>query len=215
MTRIVHIMVGGPAAEIPDLAQFNHENITWAGVDSGSKRLLQMGIIPDIALGDFDSLTKAELNEVKEKVTDVREFPAEKDETDTELGLSWAMALNPSIIRIFGATGGRIDHLLANLMMLTKPAFRAAIPLVELIDKHNYMRMYLPGNYFVVKQPDKKYVAFTTMADVTGLTLSGFKYPLINAGYPVGSALSSNEFLGESGEFSFKTGLILYIESND
>lgn len=152
---------------------------------------------------------------MKTKVADVLEFPAEKDETDTEIGLSWAMEQKPDKIRIFGATGGRLDHLLANLMMLTKPKFLSAVPVVEMIDRYNYIKMYTPGSYTIEKLPDKKYVAFTTMRDVTGLTLKGFAYPLENATYPVGSALSSNEFVGQMGEFSFKSGMILLTQSND
>ncbi|MBC2329851.1 thiamine diphosphokinase [Listeria swaminathanii] len=213
--KIIHIMVGGPASEIPDLAQYTNADISWVGVDRGAKRLLDRGIIPTIAMGDFDSLTTEELADLKTKVDEVLEFPAEKDETDTEIGLSWAMEQEPDKIRIFGATGGRLDHLLANLMMLTKPRFLAAVPVVELIDRYNYIKMYTPGNYRIEKLADKKYVAFTTMKDVTGLTLKGFAYPLDNATYPVGSALSSNEFVDQVGEFSFTSGMILLTQSND
>ncbi|MBC1999530.1 thiamine diphosphokinase [Listeria marthii] len=213
--KIIHIMVGGPASEIPDLKQYMNADISWVGVDRGAKRLLDRGIVPAIAMGDFDSLTTEELADLKTKVDEVLEFPAEKDETDTEIGLSWAMEQHPDIIRIFGATGGRLDHLLANLMMLTKPRFLAAVPVVELIDRYNYIKMYTPGSYTIEKLPDKKYVAFTTMKDVTGLTLKGFAYPLDNATYPVGSALSSNEFVEQVGEFSFTSGMILLTQSND
>ncbi|AIS63045.1 thiamine diphosphokinase [Listeria ivanovii] len=213
--KIINIMVGGPASELPDLEPYTNREIDWIGVDRGAKRLLDRGITPTIALGDFDSLTKEELADLKTKVTHVLEFPAEKDETDTEIGLSWAMDQNPDKIRIFGATGGRLDHLLANLMMLTKPRFQAAVPAVEMIDRYNYIKMYRPGSYTIEKLPDKKYVAFTTMQDVTGLTLNGFVYPLENATYPVGSALSSNEFLDQTGEFSFTSGMILLTQSND
>ncbi|MBF2514758.1 thiamine diphosphokinase [Listeria marthii] len=213
--KIIHIMVGGPASEIPDLKQYTNADISWVGVDRGAKRLLDRGIVPAIAMGDFDSLTTEELADLKTKVDEVLEFPAEKDETDTEIGLSWAMEEHPDVIRIFGATGGRLDHLLANLMMLTKPRFLAAVPVVELIDRYNYIKMYTPGSYTIEKLPDKKYVAFTTMKDVTGLTLKGFAYPLDNATYPVGSALSSNEFVEPVGEFSFTSGMILLTQSND
>ncbi|MBC1321168.1 thiamine diphosphokinase [Listeria welshimeri] len=213
--KVINIMVGGPASEIPDLTPYTNADICWVGVDRGAKRLLDRGIIPTVAMGDFDSLTKEELAHLKTKVADVLEYPAEKDETDTEIGLSWAMNQHPDKIRIFGATGGRLDHLLANLMMLTKPRFLSAVPVVEMIDRYNYIKMYTPGSYTIEKLSDKKYVAFTTMQDVTGLTLKGFAYPLENATYPVGSALSSNEFVNQIGKFSFTSGMILLTQSND
>ncbi|WP_099224297.1 thiamine diphosphokinase [Listeria costaricensis] len=212
---VIHIMVGGPETELPDLTPYQNEAAIWLGVDRGAIRLLKRSITPDKAMGDFDSITKAELADLKKKVADVELFPAEKDETDTEIGLGWALKQAPDKIRIFGATGGRIDHLLVNLMMLLKPRFKQAIPLVEIIDRYNYIRMYEPGTYQVQKRPEMKYVAFTTMTDVTGLTLRGFKYPLEEADYPAGSPLSSNEFTETEGLFSFKSGLILYTESRD
>ncbi|MBC1499840.1 thiamine diphosphokinase [Listeria weihenstephanensis] len=210
--KIIHIMVGGPESEIPDIS--NHESKTWVGVDRGAVRLTDRGITPTIAMGDFDSLSSSELEHLK-TITEVIQFPAEKDETDTEIGLKWALDQEPDLIRIFGATGGRLDHLFANIMMLMQQKFKDAISKIELIDRYNYVKMYAPGKYTVSRIPDKKYVAFTTMADVTGLTLKGFKYPLSNATYPFGAALSSNEFLADQGTFSFDTGLILFIQSND
>ncbi|WP_239254371.1 thiamine diphosphokinase [Listeria ilorinensis] len=212
---VIHIMVGGPETELPDLTPYQNEAAIWLGIDRGAIRLLKRGILPHKAMGDFDSINHAELTDLKQKVADVERFPAEKDETDTEIGLSWALEQSPDKIRIFGATGGRIDHLLANLTMLMKPRFKKAIPLVEIVDRYNYIRMYEPGIHKVQKRPEMKYVAFTTMTDVAALTLRGFKYPLEEVDYPVGSALSSNEFTGEEGFFSFKSGLILYTESRD
>ncbi|MBC6310775.1 thiamine diphosphokinase [Listeria sp. FSL L7-1582] len=211
--KTLHIMVGGPESELPDISKYD-KKIPWIGVDRGAIRLTDRGITPIIAMGDFDSLSKPELSHLK-TITEVTEFPAEKDETDTEIGLQWALSQKPDLIRIFGATGGRLDHLLANIMMLMQPRFLDVISKIELIDRYNYIKMYKPGEYTVSRMPDKKYVAFTTMADVTKLTLKGFKYPLTEANYPFGAALSSNEFIGEQGTFSFQTGLILFIQSND
>ncbi|MBA3927198.1 thiamine diphosphokinase [Listeria rustica] len=211
--KTLHIMVGGPESELPDISKYD-KKIPWIGVDRGAIRLTDRGITPIIAMGDFDSLSKPELSHLK-TITEVTEFPAEKDETDTEIGLQWALTQKPDLIRIFGATGGRLDHLLANIMMLMQPRFLDVISKIELIDRYNYIKMYKPGEYTVSRMPDKKYAAFITMADVKKLTLKDFKYPLTEANYPFGAALSSNEFTGEQGTFSFQTGLILFIQSND
>lgn len=208
-------MVGGPESELPDLSPYTSSGADWIGVDGGAKYLLERGIPMIKAMGDFDSLSESELASLKEHVADVSEFPAEKDLTDTEIGLLFAMEKKPDLIRIFGATGGRMDHLLANLMMLTKPEFESAVPLVELVDVSNWMKMYLPGSYHVKKQAEMEYAAFITMGNVAGLTLEGFKYPLHEASFPFGRALSSNEFLGVQGRFTFETGLILMIQSKD
>ncbi|MHC5279313.1 thiamine diphosphokinase [Listeria kieliensis] len=212
--KAIHIMVGGPAELVPPLDPYLAD-ADWIGIDGGAKRLLELGIPMKKALGDFDSLSSEELEALKQQVADVTEFPAEKDLTDTEIGLIAAMEELPDVIRIFGATGGRMDHLLANLMMLTKPEFEQAIPLVEMIDCYNWMKMYVPGHYEIQKLEEMRYAAFITMGNVSGLTLSGFKYPLDDASFPFARALSSNEFTRDSGAFSFDSGLILMIQSKD
>ncbi|MEN2666383.1 thiamine diphosphokinase [Listeria aquatica] len=212
--KAIHIMVGGPVELVPPLDSYLAD-AEWIGIDGGAKRLLEFDIPMKKALGDFDSLSAEELTQLKQRVRDVTEFPAEKDLTDTEIGLMAAMEEKPDVIRIFGATGGRMDHLLANLMMLTKPEFRQAVPLVEIIDCYNWIKMYLPGHYEIQKLQEMRYAAFITMENVTGLTLTGFKYPLQNATFSFARALSSNEFLQDSGTFSFDSGLILMIQSKD
>ena len=49
-------------------------------------------------------------------------FKPEKDETDMEHALNWAIEQKPEKIRIFGATGGRIDHMFANIQLLINPS---------------------------------------------------------------------------------------------
>ena len=92
----------------------------WVGVDHGVLVLLEHDIMPNLALGDFDSVTSEELKMIQEKLPEVSLFPAEKDETDLELAIDWAIRQKPSNIYIFGATGGRMDHFLANIQLLQK-----------------------------------------------------------------------------------------------
>ncbi len=51
-------------------------------------------------------------------------FKPEKDETDMELALNWAIDQKPEMIRIFGATGGRLDHMFANIQLLINPSMQ-------------------------------------------------------------------------------------------
>ena len=86
------------------------------GIDRGNLYLLRRGIIPDLAIGDFDSLNDAEKKEVFSQVAEVQTSPAEKDDTDTQLALVRTFERYPKAdVTLIGATGGRLDHLLANL----------------------------------------------------------------------------------------------------
>ncbi|MEK6190173.1 MAG: thiamine diphosphokinase, partial [Carnobacterium alterfunditum] len=90
MEQQLAIMVGGPYERVPVLKEVNSKELIWIGVDRGTLRLLEQGIVPKIALGDFDSVTKEELKKIKNEVADVRVYQAEKDETDTELAVQIA-----------------------------------------------------------------------------------------------------------------------------
>src|SRR5690606_38330199 len=144
-------------------------------------------------------------------------FKAEKDETDMELAINLAYRLNPESIRIFGATGGRLDHLMANISLLYKALeWDRDIP-ITIIDKQNIAFMKKPGSYTLEQLPQMKYISFIPISkEVEGLTLNGFKYPLQNRHIFFGSTLCiSNELILNHGTYSFSSGILLVIRSRD
>lgn len=213
----INIVAGGPPVFIPPVKNYHSPGDLWIGVDRGTAVLLENGIKPDAAFGDFDSVTKKELAEFETAVPDLKKYKPEKDETDLELALSWAISKNPAIIRIFGGTGGRIDHFLANIHLLEKNALEKRETEIVLIDRLNSVSVKAPGLYHLEKESGKKYISFLPgSSDVAGLTLKGFKYPLENRDVPRGSTLCvSNELIGKSGTFSFSEGILIVIRSND
>lgn len=137
------LLLGGPMSNVPDLTPYKDDY--WVGIDRGAFRLLEMGITPKAAMGDFDSLSSKELAFVRDNVVFVEQYPAEKDETDAMLGITYALNQKADEILVFGATGGRMDHTLANLFMLTYESYQAAIPVTTFVDKQNTLKMYQPG----------------------------------------------------------------------
>lgn len=214
---IINIVGGGPSDLLPYLPDFNEEECVWVGVDRGSFTLLEHGIIPITAFGDFDSVTETELVLITEKVKDINTFRKEKDETDMEYALMWALAQNPAKIRLFGATGGRLDHFFANVQLLLKPLLNDCACLIEMIDKKNLLYLTTPGQHHLQKMIDKQYVSFIPLVnEVVGLTLAGFKYPLKDQLVPLGSTLCiSNELINDYGNFSFTKGILMVVRSCD
>ena len=86
------------------------------GCDGGCKVLEDLNINYDLALGDFDSFSESLINP---NITKIK-FKSEKDESDLELALDYALKLDPEKILIYNATGKRIDHLLASINLLKK-----------------------------------------------------------------------------------------------
>jgi thiamine pyrophosphokinase len=213
----INILAGGPVELLPNLNEYKQENEVWVGVDRGVFTLINMNITPQIAFGDFDSVTKQELMIIEENVENMKIYKPEKNETDMELALNWAIEQRPDLIRVFGASGGRLDHFLANVQLLVKPLMEDNNVKIFLIDKQNIISLKGPGSYKIKMRSDKKYISFVPLTlSVKGLTLEGFKYPLKNRHISIGSTLCiSNELVSDNGTFSFSEGILLVIRSND
>ncbi|MBL4952638.1 thiamine diphosphokinase [Neobacillus sp. OS1-32] len=214
---VINILAGGPEDLLPNLQQYKGDGAIWVGVDRGVFHLLKRNITPEIAFGDFDSVSPEELALIETKVAELKRFQPIKNETDTELALNWALAQRPKTIRLFGATGGRLDHLFANVQLLVQPLKTKQATDIYLIDRCNEMFIKGPGMYELKKRETEKYISFIPLTlEISNLTLSGFKYPLKNRHISLGSTLCiSNELISEYGTFSFSEGILIVVRSHD
>ncbi|MCM3113979.1 thiamine diphosphokinase [Neobacillus sp. MER 74] len=214
---IINIVAGGPEDHLPDLTEYLVNDVIWVGVDRGVYHLLQRNISPSIAFGDFDSVTSDELIFIEDRVTELKKYRPEKDETDMELALNWALKQHPSAIRIFGATGGRLDHLFANVHLLLTPIQEKNEVDICIIDRNNIVFIKEAGSYKIEKMDSKKYISFVPVTlNIQNLTLEGFKFPLKNRHISIGSTLCiSNELISDYGTFSFSEGILIVIRSHD
>jgi thiamine pyrophosphokinase len=212
--KTIALVAGGPKENIPQLIGYDHDEVTWVGIDRGVIYVQESGLPLTYAFGDFDSITNNEKSQLTKSLPNLTIYSTEKDQTDTELALEWALQQKPEKIHIFGATGGRIDHMLGNIHLLLKVN---AISKIEIIDCQNHITLYTPGTYTIEKHKDLKYISFIPFShEVKGITLEGFKYPLKNCHISIGSTLCiSNELIVDPGTFSFHDGIILMIRSRD
>ncbi|MGE7601845.1 thiamine diphosphokinase [Peribacillus sp. NPDC097675] len=216
---IISIMAGGPKELWPNLTAYRERTDIWIGVDRGVWSLLENDIVPQCGFGDFDSVSEDEWTKIQKKMERIKLYPPEKDETDLEIAFNWAVEQKPSEIHILGATGGRLDHFLGNIQLLQKDSI---LPLhkdidMYIVDRQNSLTVKTPGSYSFVKDEDKKYISLLPVtSEITGITLLGFKYPLVEARLELGSTLCvSNELISDSGNVSFKEGILMVIRSRD
>ena len=90
--------------------------------DGGARHLTALGRTPHVVIGDLDSLSPAEVQQLAEAGARILRYPVEKDETDLELAILYACEQGCTHLRIVGALGGRLDQTLANLFLLALPA---------------------------------------------------------------------------------------------
>lgn len=209
------ILAGGPPVHLPDLTHPRFANVRWVGVDRGAFRLMQRGIRPVKAFGDFDSISADERAFLQARGLDLAVFPAEKDKTDLEIAVDWVLTQKPERCWIVGATGGRLDHTLMNVQLLLK-AVRSRTEMF-LIDAQNIAAVLPPGTYDVPRSDDHPYLSFIALTPkASGLSLSGVKYPLDDAELTWGSSLCiSNEWTAETAKVIVGQGIVLMVQSKD
>lgn len=185
-------------------------------VDAGLRAVKELRMIPDMIVGDFDSADPVLLEEFRKIpfiVWDVHD--PEKNETDTELALRKAAALGCSQVTILGATGGRFDHMLANVFLLYGCLQRGMDACI--VDRQNKIFLIDEEHRFSKKEQWGKYISFLPLlGKIEGITLEGFYYPLADYDLDVGSSRCiSNELNEEEGVIRFRSGIAICVESRD
>lgn len=116
-------------------------SLCYIGVDKGIETLLDQGIIPIVAVGDFDSLENIE----RIKDIDVERLPTKKDVTDTHFAIEYARIQGYDEMYLYGVTGGRLDHFMAVLCLLQKYRDIA----IYIFDKGNKVQLLKPGKHLL------------------------------------------------------------------
>ncbi len=174
--------------------------------------------VPDVAVGDFDSVEPQVLERFRqrEQIRFERHRP-EKNETDTELAFTIAQEAGVTDIVLMGATGTRLDHVLSNIHLL-KAAMDRGLR-CQLLDAHNRIRLAEGRTVFVKTEESYPFVSFVPLTmEVKGVTLTGFKYPLVDHDLILGQECGlcvSNELAAEEAVLDFTQGLVLVIEARD
>jgi thiamine pyrophosphokinase len=108
---------GDVAARLPDT------DVTVIAADSGVEHALALGRVVDLVVGDFDSADPDAVERAIAGGAEVRRYPAEKEQTDLEIALDAARDAGATRVIVVGGAGGRLDHLLANALLLASPTF--------------------------------------------------------------------------------------------
>lgn len=181
----------------------------------------QVGV-PDHIVGDFDTIAPEIIKKYKDcGKCEIHEFDPEKDYTDTDIALKLAVDLCEKAkdevqeIWILGATGTRLDHVLANMQMLLLPFEKNISAYIQ--DKTN--RISLVSGERILRQAEcfGKYVSLLPLTPVLkGIDLVGFKYPLKDKTVMLGESLCvSNELAADEARILIREGIALLMETKD
>ena len=176
--------------------------------DGGLEILKANNIIPDLIVGDFDSL-----GFIPEGDNVITHKP-EKDYTDTFLALNEGIERGYDTFILYGCTGGRLDHTLANIQT---SAYAADKNVSCYMINENQIITAVKNSTISFDDTEKGYISvFCNGKAAKGVTIKGLKYTLDNVTlssvFPLGV---SNEFTGQVSEISVKDGTLIVIWETD
>ena len=151
---------------------------TVIAADGGADFLLERNIVPQVLIGDLDSISVNSLDVLK-KSTEILQFPKEKDKTDGELALDYCISEHYDSATMINAVNGRLEHSLANIFLIENFVQKGLS--LHFFNKENEI--------FVLNGSDQIELACRKGAEISLIPLSeqvkieiinGFKYPLQN-----------------------------------
>jgi len=167
------IVLGGDAPS-PQLLRSCVQEADWVvAADSGLAAFDAAGMMPDLLIGDMDSVDPDVLARFEGRVPQ-RRLNCIKDDTDGVDALDVAIAHGADRITILGALGGRLDHALANVMLLVRASRRGVYAVIR---DESVSIIRVNGTY-TIEGAKGHTVSLLPLGQACGVTLSGFFYPL-------------------------------------
>lgn len=209
MTENILILAGGDLGNLAwarDAAR--HYDLAICA-DGGLRHARRLSLVPFAVVGDLDSMSRRLIWGLMEEGVKILRYPGEKDETDLDLALDYALSRNPRSIDIMGALGKRTDHLLGNLLLMVKYK-DSPVPIRALREGEE---IFLVRSGAIIKARKDAVMSLIPLGGkVKELTLEGFRYPLRKEDLHLGETRGiSNVFQEDSGKVTFKEGLLLAV----
>jgi len=173
--------------------------------DGGANAALKMNLIPNVIIGDLDSISKKALKKFQSVVKIIR--IKRQNDTDVEKCLKYAISNKFDEAILLGATGNRLDHTFCNLGIVLK--FFPKIK-ISLIAENSFLSAF-KGNVNLTTHPGET-VSIYGIDDKTKIVSKGLKYKLKNIALPFGKREStSNIATGKNVELKIKNGVVFVV----
>ncbi len=216
MSKAVIISGGALDEGFAEEIMAQNEGACVIGVDKGLEFLYRRGILPQYIVGDFDSIDPEVISYYRNEThVSIREYNPIKDASDTEIAIRLAMTLGSSEMLILGATGGRVDHLWANIQTLAV-ACEAGVK-AWILDPRD--KIWVTNKPCSLKKSEAfgPYLSiFPLNGEVFDFNLTGTKWPLRHHTLkPCDSLTVSNEFAEEEVKIDFSEGMLVIMQTRD
>jgi thiamine pyrophosphokinase len=208
------ILINGELRDPELLRRLFRPGDLLVAADGGARHALAIGLAPHLLVGDLDSIDPATVDALRAQGTQVERHPVAKDQTDLELAIERALREGADEVLLLGATGGRLDQTLANLLVLAQRDWGVPLRLVEEEQVATLLRG--PGALRVADAAGSTLSVIPLSAEVTGITYQGLEYPLEGATLAFGSTRGiSNVVCAAEASVTVESGLLLVIVGLD
>ncbi len=182
--------------------------------DAGLEVLLRAGRLPDVVVGDLDSVDGPTLTAATAAGVEVQQHPTDKDCSDLELALAAAIDSGVERIHVVLSDGGRLDHQFANLLVLASKRWRRA-DIDAVVGEHRAWVVH-GGRELRVPLAAGEALALHSLGETAkGVTTTGLKYPLVDADLPTLAALGiSNQAVVKGPTIRIESGVVIVINSS-
>lgn len=203
------VVTGGDPVDAAELGRIPEGALVIAA-DSGVELAQRLNLPIHLAIGDFDSVDPAALRAAEADGAAVERHPAAKDATDLELALDAAVARGATRVHVLGGNGGRLDHLLANALLLASPAYAG----LEVIAHMGPARItVVRGEATLLGQPGDVVTLLAAHGVARGVTTHGLRYPLAGEDLHPGSTRGvSNELVASDAAVQLDDGVLLAVQ---
>jgi thiamine pyrophosphokinase len=207
------IIAGGQAGPNTHWQRWVRQGDLVLGADGGAAQALDWGLEPHIVIGDMDSLPEPERADLKARGCRFVVHPRAKDETDLELALGYAAGQGAQDIVILGALGGRLDHTLANVLLLALPAL-TGLP-VRIAAGEQEALLVQSGESLTLEGNAGDLVSLLPLGgDARGVTTGGLAWALRDDTLRFGSSRGvSNEMTAATARIEVEEGYLLVIHA--
>jgi len=210
MKRAV-IFANGNMSNFVRIKKIISKNDYIIGVDGGSEHAIKEGFIPNVIIGDFDSISlSAQKKLSKHKILRI-EYPQKKDKTDFELAIEFALKKKYKEIIICGLLGNRVDHFLANIFFLKRIYLQNQSLKVKIIEG-NQEAVFTSGELELYGKAGDLVSLIPLDTTIKDIEFYGLEYKLKNESLFFGSTRGvSNVMIKKSAKIIIKRGTILVV----
>lgn len=179
--------------------------------DNGARYCINHGILPDVLIGDLDSLSPHILQELEVAETEIIRYPIEKDATDLELALDYALQKEASQVTILGGLGGRWDMSLANIFLLSHPKY-AQIGIM-IIGYDHLLYIVNADNPAKLNGRAGDTISLLPLTPIVeGIETNNLRYPLEKQELIASSTRGlSNQLMTDEGQVTLGSGVLLCV----